>query len=192
MEVLLMTLKAISRFHAVTTRWSGGTTTEFYIAPEGSSYARRDFQIRISSATVDDPESDFTLLPDYNRIICPLEGGFTLTFPEDGNRQITLGPLEEAFFDGAWHTHSVGKAVDFNVMTRKGLTATYARLKKSQFLAPAAHRFVYVPFLTEKQLLGALLEGQPLKADTLYVITGPEKAGLLLPPGCEVLYITVA
>ncbi|MGM9517574.1 MAG: HutD family protein [Acidaminococcus sp.] len=187
-----MTLKAISRFHAVTTRWSGGTTTEFYIAPEGSSYARRDFQIRISSATVDDPESDFTLLPDYNRIICPLEGGFTLTFPEDGNRQITLGPLEEVFFDGAWHTHSVGRAVDFNVMTRKGLTATYARLKKSQFLAPAAHRFVYVPFLTEKQLLGALLEGQPLKADTLYVITGPEKAGLLLPPKCEVVYITVS
>lgn len=187
-----MTVEAISRSHAVTTRWSGGTTTEFYIYPKTSSYAKRDFQIRISSATVDDPESDFTLLPDYKRIICPLEGGFTLTFPEDGNRQVTLEPLEEAFFDGAWHTHSAGKAVDFNVMTRKGLTATYARLKKSQFLAPAAHRFIYVPFLTEQQLLGALLEGHPLKADTLYVITGQEKAGLLLPPNCEVLYITVA
>jgi environmental stress-induced protein Ves len=191
MEVQPMTVEAISRSHAVTTRWSGGTTTEFYIYPKTSAYAKRDFQIRISSATVDDPESDFTLLPDYKRIICPLEGGFTLTFPEDGNRQVTLGPLEEAFFDGAWHTHSAGKAVDFNVMTRKGLTATYARLKKSQFLAPAAHRFIYVPFLTEQQLLGALLEGHPLKADTLYVITGQEKAGLLLPPNCEVLYITV-
>jgi len=186
-----MTVEAISRSHAVTTRWSGGTTTEFYIYPKTSAYAKRDFQIRISSATVDDPESDFTLLPDYKRIICPLEGGFTLTFPEDGNRQVTLGPLEEAFFDGAWHTHSAGKAVDFNVMTRKGLTATYVRLKKNQFLAPAAHRFIYVPFLTEQQLLGALLEGHPLKADTLYVITGQEKAGLLLPPNCEVLYITV-
>lgn len=186
-----MTIQAISRSHAVTTRWSGGTTTEFYIFPQGSAYAQRDFQIRISSATVDDPESDFTLLPDYNRIICPLEGGFTLTFPEDGNRQVTLGPLEDASFDGAWHTHSVGKAVDFNVMTRKGLTATYARLKKSRFLAPAAHRFVYVPFLTDEQLLSALLEGHPLKADTLYVITGKEPSGLLLPPNCEVIYITV-
>ena len=187
-----MDILKLSRAQAATTRWSGGTTTEFYIDPPGSAYARRDFAVRISSATVDLEASDFTLLPDYDRIILPLKGGFTLTFPEDGNRQVTLGPLEQASFDGAWHTHSMGKAVDFNVMTRKGLTATYARLKKSQFLAPAAHRFVYVPFLTEKQLLGALLEGHPLKADTLYVITGPEKAGLLLPPGCEVLYITVA
>lgn len=186
-----MTIHAIPRSQAVTTRWSGGTTTEFYIFPQGSAYARRDFQIRISSATVDDPESDFTLLPDYDRIICPLEGGFTLTFPEDGNRQVTLGPLEEAFFDGAWHTHSAGKAIDFNVMTRKGLTATYARLKKSQLLEPAVHRFVYVPFLTDEQLQGALLAGQPLKADTLYVIEGPEPAGLLLPPHCEVVYCTV-
>lgn len=191
MEVQTMTIEAIPRSHAVTTRWSGGTTTEFYIYPQDSAYARRDFQIRISSATVDDPESDFTLLPDYNRIICPLQGGFTLTFPEDNNRQVTLSPLEEAFFDGAWHTHSVGKAVDFNVMTRKGLTATYARLKKSQFLKPATHRFVYVPFLTEEQLLGAALEGHPLKADTLYVITGSEDTGLLLPPNCEVIFITI-
>ena len=186
-----MTIQAIPRSQAVTTRWSGGNTTEFYIFPQDSTYAQRDFQIRISSATVDDPESDFTLLPDFNRIICPLQGGFTLTFPEDGQRQVTLGPLDEAFFDGAWHTHSVGKAVDFNVITRKGLTATYARLKKSRLLEPAAHRFLYVPFLTEEQLQGAALEGHQLKDDTLYVITGPEKAGLLLPPGCEVIYCTV-
>lgn len=186
-----MTIQAIPRSQAVTTRWSGGTTTEFYIFPRSAAYAKRDFQIRISSATVDLDASDFTLLPDFNRIICPLEGGFTLTFPEDGNRQIPLRPLEEAYFDGAWHTHSEGKAVDFNVMTRKGLTATYARLAKSQFLAPAAHRFVFVPFLTDEQLLGAALEGHPLKADTLYVITGSKTSGLLLPPRCEVIYITV-
>ena len=67
-----MTIQAIPRSQAVTTRWSGGNTTEFYIFPQDSTYAQRDFQIRISSATVDDPESDFTLLPDFNRIICPL------------------------------------------------------------------------------------------------------------------------
>ena len=115
-----MDILKLSRAQAVTTRWSGGTTTEFYIDPPGSAYARRDFAVRISSATVDLEASDFTLLPDYNRIILPLKGGFTLTFPEDGNRQVTLGPLEQASFDGAWHTHSVGKAVDFNVMARKG------------------------------------------------------------------------
>ena len=95
-----MTLKAISRSHAVTTRWSGGTTTEFYIAPEGSSYTRRDFQIRISSATVDDPESDFTLYRITTGSSALWKAVFTLTFPEDGNRRTTLVPLEEAFLTG--------------------------------------------------------------------------------------------
>ncbi|MDD6287539.1 HutD/Ves family protein [Acidaminococcus fermentans] len=180
-----------SRSQAVTTRWSGGTTTEFYIDPPGSAYARRDFLIRISSATVDLEASDFTLLPDYNRIILPLRGGFTLTFPEDGNRQVTLGPLEQASFDGAWHTHSVGKAVDFNVMVRKGLSASCEKIAGSRPLPPAPRRFVYVPFWTEAQLKGATLDGKPLDQDTLYVLP-PEGTGeLVLPEGVAVLYIVV-
>ena len=46
-----MDILKLSRSQAVTTRWSGGTTTEFYIDPPGSAYARRDFAVRISSAT---------------------------------------------------------------------------------------------------------------------------------------------
>lgn len=180
-----------SRSQAVTTRWSGGTTTEFYIDPPGSAYARRDFLIRISSATVDLEASDFTLLPDYNRIILPLRGGFTLTFPEDGNRQVTLGPLEQASFDGAWHTHSVGKAVDFNVMVRKDHTGTCEKVTGSRLLQPASRRFVYVPFLTDAQLKGAVLDGKPLEQDTLYVLPPEGSCGLTLPEGTPVLYIVV-
>lgn len=146
-----MDILKLSRSQAVTTRWSGGTTTEFYIDPPGSAYARRDFAVRISSATVDLEASDFTLLPDYNRIILPLKGGFTLTFPEDGNRQVTLGPLEQASFDGAWHTHSVGKAVDFNVMTRKGLSASCEKIAGSRPAPPCSPAF----------RLRSLLDGSP-------------------------------
>lgn len=186
-----MDILKLSRAQAVTTRWSGGTTTEFYIDPPGSAYARRDFAVRISSATVDLEASYFTLLPDYDRIILPLKGGFTLTFPEDGNRQVTLGPLEQASFDGAWHTHSMGKAVDFNVMTRKGLTAHCEKITGNKPLQPAPRRFVYVPFWTEAQLKGATLDGKPLDQDTLYVLP-PEGTGeLVLPEGVAVLYIEV-
>ena len=52
-----------------TTEWSGGLTTELSIAPEGSVYADRDFMWRLSSATVELEERDFTSLPDYDRII---------------------------------------------------------------------------------------------------------------------------
>ena len=94
-------MQIIPRSQATTTAWSGGTTTEFYLDPADGSYAKRQFTLRISSATVDLPESDFTLLPDYLRIITPLSGGFTLTYQENPAGTVTLKPLEEAYFDGA-------------------------------------------------------------------------------------------
>lgn len=184
-------ITCIPRTKAVTTQWSGGTTTEFYLAPATGSYAKREFTIRISSATVDLEASDFTLLPDYNRIITPLKGGFTLTFPEDNNRTVTLKPLELAFFDGAWHTHSVGKAVDFNVMTKKGLRATCNKLATSTTLPVAPYRFVYVPFLTAEMLKGATLSGTALAPDTLYVLSADDPGTLTLPQEAPVLFITV-
>ena len=59
--------------------WSGGTTTQLLIAPEGAHYAARDFLWRVSSATVELDESDFTPLPEYERLIATLRGGITLT-----------------------------------------------------------------------------------------------------------------
>ena len=52
-----------------TTRWSGGTTTELAISPRDAVYADRNFLWRVSSALVEDETSDFTPLPDYNRLI---------------------------------------------------------------------------------------------------------------------------
>lgn len=188
-----MSIQKISRATASTSHWSGGTTTEFYIDPPDKSYANRDFAIRISSATVDLAESDFTLVQGYQRIITPLQGGFTLTFPEDGNRQVTLAPLEESFFDGSWHTHSVGKAVDFNVMYKKGMSAAYKRLKGSQTLPPSqGHRFLYVPLLPEEQLQGASIGSLPLERDTLYVLSPDEgPVPVQLPAGAEVIFVEV-
>ena len=49
-----------------TSAWSGGTTTELFLYPEGGSYAARDFLFRISSATVDLEESDFQRCPAWS------------------------------------------------------------------------------------------------------------------------------
>ena len=101
-----------------TSRWSGGSTTEFLIYPGGAVYAKRDFLWRISSATVEAEESDFTALPDYDRFITPLEGGMRLSI--DGAEGIDLKPLDILAFDGALATHSEGICKDFNLMLRKG------------------------------------------------------------------------
>lgn len=99
-------------------RWSGGTTTQLAIFPEGAVYADRDFLWRISSAVVELPESDFTPLPDYDRILMILNGELTLS--HDGGEEYTLHALEQTSFDGASHTYSRGQVTDFNLMMRKG------------------------------------------------------------------------
>jgi len=55
--------------------WAGGKTTQLYIYPQGSEYAKRNFLLRISSATVECERSEFTSLPQVERIILPLSGG---------------------------------------------------------------------------------------------------------------------
>lgn len=98
-------------------QWSGGTTTEIFIWPENASYAAREFSLRISSATVDLEESDFTALPGVLRYIVPLKGGFTLTHP--GKPPITMVPMDVPYrFLGEIATHCVGRATDFNLMLK--------------------------------------------------------------------------
>lgn len=100
------------------TEWSGGMTTEIAIAPEGSIYADRDFLWRLSSATVELEESDFTSLPDYNRIIMTLKGGIKLS--HNKGEWLELPEFVPHSFDGGDETASVGKVIDFNLMMRKG------------------------------------------------------------------------
>jgi len=98
--------------------WSGGTTTQLFIYPENSSYEARNFTWRISSATVDLEESNFTQLSDYNRILMVIKGRLILN--HEGQNPVCLCELEQDKFDGNVNTTSKGKVVDFNVMMKKG------------------------------------------------------------------------
>lgn len=111
--VSLITPKAFT-----VSQWSGGTTTQIAIFPPDAQYAERDFLWRISSATVNLSESDFTPLPDYKRYLSLLEGRILLT--HDGGSPVTLTPGEIHCFDGGAATKSEGTCVDFNLMLRKG------------------------------------------------------------------------
>ena len=110
--------KHITEADYVTTVWAGGKTSQLAIAPAGAVYADRDFLWRLSSATCELEESDFTLLPDYNRLIATLEGNIVLT--HNGGEPVRLTPFEVHRFDGGDNTRSVGCCVDWNLMLRKG------------------------------------------------------------------------
>lgn len=102
----------------VTTSWSGGTTTQLAIEPEGAVYADRDFIWRLSSAKVELDHSDFTPLPDYNRLISIVSGEMELKIGA-GDRT-PLKPLQLCSFDGGTPVESWGKCSDYNLMVRKG------------------------------------------------------------------------
>jgi len=97
-------------------KWSGGSTTELYIHPFTATYAARNFSFRISSATVEIENSDFTILPGVSRQLMILKGSIKVS--HKNHYEIQLNKREIDCFDGNWETSAVGTCVDFNLMTK--------------------------------------------------------------------------
>lgn len=110
-----------------TTTWSGGTTTELAIFPPEAGYAERNFQWRISTAVVTVPESTFTSLPGWHRLLMVLSGRMTLS--HSGYHQVTLHPFEQDSFSGGWSTHCTGTGRDFNLMLAGGWRGSLQALR---------------------------------------------------------------
>ncbi|MDD3050284.1 MAG: HutD family protein [Candidatus Cloacimonetes bacterium] len=111
-----MDIKITKKNEQISSAWMGGTTTQLAIYPLDSSYKKSNFCFRISTATVNIPESDFTRLPEVNRIIMILEGNLQLY--HEGENPVSLRPLEAYSFLGEIETKGVGIATDFNLMLR--------------------------------------------------------------------------
>ncbi len=107
--------------------WSGGSTKELYIYPSDSSYANRDFQLRISTARVEIPSSTFTSLPGVDRRLMILDGEITIR--HEKHYQKVMKPFDVDAFPGDWTTSALGTCVDFNVMSRGGLETDLFSLK---------------------------------------------------------------
>lgn len=111
--------KLIKENDYITTEWSGGKTTQLFIYPEDSNYDARNFKFRLSSATVELGESEFTKLEGIHRFITPLNGELKLT--HNHKDYINLKPFEIYEFDGGINTTSYGIVKDFNLMLGNGV-----------------------------------------------------------------------
>lgn len=109
-------VQIIKKEDQLTTKWSGGTTTQLAIYPENALYSERNFLWRISSAEVELPESVFTHLPGIKRIILPVTGELYLEHVAKYKK--ILKPFEQDCFSGDWITRSRGKVTDFNLMMK--------------------------------------------------------------------------
>lgn len=100
-----------------TAKWAGGTTTQLAIFPEGAEYTKFNFLFRLSTATVEVPESTFTFMPDVTRHLMILDG--TLDIDHKGRYKKHLPKFGYDVFNGEWPTTAKGEVTDFNLMVRE-------------------------------------------------------------------------
>lgn len=96
--------------------WSGGTTTQLFIYPRNETYSNLQFDFRISTATVEVETSTFTQLPGVRRTLMVLDGKMELHHQHHHSKQLQKFDLDH--FMGDWHTNSIGKCTDLNLMCR--------------------------------------------------------------------------
>lgn len=109
-----------------TIKWSGGTSTELLIYPSNSDYQQRNFDFRLSTATVEVEKSDFTPLPGVSRKLMILDGEIEISHENHYTKKLAKFDIDS--FEGDWKTSSVGKCIDFNLMTRGNATGEISAL----------------------------------------------------------------
>lgn len=141
-----MQIKVINQQDCLVSTWSGGTTTQLYIYPEGLT-AKDEFLFRISSATVVPGEAIFSDFSKYQRFLTLLKGEMYLQ--HDSKKAERINPFEKVFFDGALQTKSYSDEaiVDFNIIWHKELQVPQieivdARLEARR-LTCKGHIFIY-------------------------------------------------
>ncbi len=100
-----------------TAKWAGGTTTQLAIFPAGTEYTKFNFLFRLSTATVEVPESTFTFMPGVKRHLMILDGA--LDIDHKGRYKKHLPKFGYDVFDGEWPTTAKGEVTDFNLMVRE-------------------------------------------------------------------------
>ncbi|MCL2519762.1 MAG: HutD family protein [Spirochaetaceae bacterium] len=122
-------ISLISKEEFSTSNWGGGCTTQLFLYPAEASYAKRNFQLRLSTATVNQSPSTFTSLPGYRRILMPLNAPLKLAFTGQGEAE--LNPFEVAKFAGEWLTVSYGRCTDIGLMLADGWDGKMQAVSKS-------------------------------------------------------------
>ena len=71
--------------------WSGGKTKQLYLSPPTGHYGRREFDYRLSTATVEAAESEFSDLSGFHRILMSLDHPLRLL--NDSRQEVPLPPI---------------------------------------------------------------------------------------------------
>ena len=122
-----MKVRLLTNCDFSTSNWSGGETKQLFIYPCDSDFKSRNFDFRISTATVNLDESNFTSLSGFSRKLMVLEGETMLIHENHHSKMVQKFEIDS--FQGDWKTKSVGKCSDFNVITKPEIASELYHLK---------------------------------------------------------------
>lgn len=112
-----MNFKIISKVDLLPTIWDGGKTYEYFISPADSNYSNRDFDFRISSASIEKSPSNFTRFESYQRYLVMLDADLKIN---RNGKEENYAQLEIFDFDSNDEIQSFSIGNDFNLMVRNG------------------------------------------------------------------------
>ena len=99
--------------------WTGGVSKELYIYPDGSTI-NSPFNFRVSTASINPGEYNFTSFKGYKRLLILLSGSLNLEIDE---KEYFLKPFSHIFFSGDSHTSSFTdiNCIDFNLIFKDNI-----------------------------------------------------------------------
>lgn len=98
--------------------WAGGKTWQLLIIPADSSLTERNFDYRLSSASIESPHSVFSSFPGYERDLVSLTETVRLKV---SGRSFDLTPMQVFHFSGDDPVESDGTTQDLNLIKGSGL-----------------------------------------------------------------------
>ena len=148
--------------------WSGGKTKQLYLSPPTGHYSKRDFDYRLSTATVELAESQFSDLSGFHRILMSLD--HTLHLHNASRQEETvLAPFTPYFFEGSDSITSRGTCTDFNLIYSDHYQGQMIAISDGQELSQdEAIQFIYA--LSDLMVTGTDLPSLNLETGQLLIV----------------------
>ena len=148
--------------------WSGGKTKQLYLSPPTGHYGKRDFDYRLSTATVELAESQFSDLSGFHRILMSLD--HTLHLHNASRQEKTvLAPFTPYFFEGSDSITNRGTCTDFNLIYSDHYQGQMLAISDEQELSrDEAIQFIYA--LSDLMVTGTDLPSLNLETGQLLIV----------------------
>lgn len=148
--------------------WSGGKTKQLYLFPPTGHYGKREFDYRLSTATVELAESQFSDLSGFHRILMSLD--HTLHLHNASRQEETvLAPFTPYFFEGSDSITSRGTCTDFNLIYSDHYQGQMLAISDREELSQdEAIQFIYA--LSDLMVTGTGLPSLNLETGQLLIV----------------------